>query len=473
MASLSSRSIMMKGAYTVAQEKRKTRDGRYVLRPGEYERTKKKGFEFKYRDEYGHQHTIGAMTIQELREKERIIKRDKDDGISTSKQRKTLNDFYALWKHQSRGLKANTYANYTWMYDTFISQTLGRMKVRDLKESDVTEFYNDLMDKGISVNTLDSIQTILHQVVGIAFRDDAVRRNVTDNALKKIKSQNPREKKKALTPEELTRFRTVIADTVWYPIFTVMSWTGMRCGEVCGLMWEDIDYAQKVIHVKRTLVYYKDTDAGTMLKTLNTTKTPASFRDLPLNDHIIEALKYQKEHCPACTETVDGQGGFIFGTRFHGTQHQGTLNKALRRIIKEANGQKGADVMIPYFSCHTLRRTYATNLARAGVSIPVTMALMGHTDYETTVSVYTDVQKDMKAKGDAQLQAWLAGEIVTEGAEQKEEFQELRTMANHAMSPLIDKQRELERLGVRGPMTKEQLEGMFKVFRTSSEQSEQ
>ena len=85
MASLSSRSIMMKGAYTVAQEKRKTRDGRYVLRPGEYERTKKKGFEFKYRDEYGHQHTIGAMTIQELREKERIIRRDKDDGISTCK----------------------------------------------------------------------------------------------------------------------------------------------------------------------------------------------------------------------------------------------------------------------------------------------------------------------------------------------------------------------------------------------------
>lgn len=430
----------------MAKETRKTRDGRYVLRPGEYERTKKKGFDFKYRDEFGHQHTIGAMTLKELREKELTVQRDRMDGISTGKQRQTLNDFYALWKHQSRGLKANTFSNYCWMYDTFVSQTLGRQKVKDTKESDVTEFYNDLLDKGIAVNTIDSIQTVLHQVFDMALRDDTVRRNVSDNALKKLKQMHPREKKKALTPEELARFRTVIAGTVWYPVFEVMSWTGMRVGEITGLTWDDIDYKSGVIHVQRTLVYYKDNDTGRMERRINSTKTPASFRDLPLNAHIIKALEYQREKCPKCIETIDGVSGFVFATRFKATQHQGTLNKAIRRIVKEANGQKDADVMIPYFSCHTLRRTYATNLARAGVSIPVTMSLMGHTDCETTVSDYTDVQADMKAKGDAQLQAWLMGQNVGTGSEH-DEYEELRKMAEDVARVIGKARKELQETG--------------------------
>lgn len=413
-------------------EKRMTRDGRYVLRHGEYERTKKAGFEYKYRDEFGHQHTLGAMTLKELREKEKTVTKDKLDGISTNKQRQTLNDFYSLWKHQKRGLKANTFSNYVWMYETFVSQTLGKMKVMDIKESDIVEFYNVLYDKGLAVSTLDNIQTVLHQVFQLAVRDDAVRRNVSDEALKELKKANPREKKKALTPDELKRFRDVIADTVWYPVFTVMSWTGMRVGEISGLVWDDIDYDAGVIHIQRTLVYYKDQNTGKMERRLNTTKTPASFRDVPLNQHIIDALKYQREKCPKCEVTVDGLSGFIFSNRFNDTTGQHTLNRALRRIIKEANSQKDAPLMLPDFSCHTLRRTHATNLARAGVNQAVTMALMGHTDIATTISVYTDVQRDMAAAGDEQLRAWLNGQNVATGT-QHDEYEELRRMADDAV----------------------------------------
>ena len=428
-------------------EKRMTKDGRYVLRPGEYERTKKKGFEFKYRDEFGHQHTLGAMTLQELREKERNVRRSKDDGISTGNVRTTLNDFYRLWKNQSRTLKPNTFSNYCWMYETFVSQTLGKKRIQEIKDSDITDFYNKLLDNGIAVNTMDSVQTILHQVFDVAVKDDVIRRNPSDEALKKLKKAYPREKKKALTPEELSRFRTVIADTVWYPVFEVMSWTGMRCGEICGLRWEDIDYDENVIHIKRTLVYYKDQVTGQMERRLNTTKTPASFRDVPLNTHIIKALEYQKEKCPACTSVIDGVDGFIFATRFHGTQHQGTLNKAIRRIVKEANGQKDAETLIPYFSCHTLRRTYATNLARAGVHVAITMALMGHTDMETTINIYTDVQKDMAAKGDAVLQAWLNGKNIAEKEETRNEFKELRQMALDIIKTTDILKNDMERTG--------------------------
>ena len=414
----------------MAKETRKTRDGRYVLRAGEYERKDKKGFDYIWRDKYGHQHKIGALTLQELRQREKEVERDKLDGLHTSRKRTTVNDFYDVWKANKTGLKQNTYSNYVWMYETFVSQTLGKRRIAEVKESDIAAFYKDLFEKGIAVNTLDNIQTVLHQVFHTAFKDDAIRRNVTDDALKELKRANPTEKKKALTPEELNRFRDVIADSVWYPVFTVMSWTGMRVGEVAGLTWDDIDYKENIIHVKRTLVYYKDQDSGKMERRLNTTKTPASFRELPLNEHIIKALQYQKEKCLPCTASVDGVSGFIFSTRFKDTQSQQTLNRAIKRIVKDANSEKDASVLLPDFSCHTLRHTYATNLARAGVNQAIAMYLMGHTDISTTVEVYTDVQKDMAAKGDVQLRAWLSGKSVAETASQRSEYDELRNMAS-------------------------------------------
>jgi len=415
-------------------KERRTADNRYVLRPNEYERSDRKGFTFHWRDKYGHQHKISALTLKELRQREKEIQRDELDGLHATKQRNTLNDFYDVWKKNKRGLKQNTYSNYVWMYDTFVSQTLGKKQIKDIKQSDVVSFYNDLYDKGIAVNTLDNIQTVLHQVFQVAVQDDAIRRNITDGVLKELKSANPRPKKKALTPEELQRFRECIADSVWYPVFTVMSWTGMRVGEVSGLRWDDIDYENNVIHVQRTLVYYKDQDSGKMERRLNTTKTPASFRDLPLNDHIRAALEYQKENCLPCTATIDGVDGFIFSTRFKDTQSQQTLNRAIKRIVKEANSEKDASVLLPDFSCHTLRHTYATNLARAGVNQAVAMYLMGHTDISTTVEVYTDVQKDMASKGDAQLQAWMAGQSVESTPAEHAEYDEMRKIALELIS---------------------------------------
>lgn len=74
------------------------------------------------------------------------------------------------------------------------------------------------------------------------------------------------------------------------------------------------------------------------------------------------------------------------------------------------------------------------------------MSLMGHTDCETTVSDYTDVQADMKAKGDAQLQAWLMGQNVGTGSEH-DEYEELRKMAEDVARVIGKARKELQETG--------------------------
>ena len=73
--------------------------------------------------------------------------------------------------------------------------------------------------------------------------------------------------------------------------------------------------------------------------------------------------------------------------------------KAIRRIIRDCNGEiiegdANASILLPRFSCHSLRHTFATRMCEKGVNIKVIQDVMGHTDISTTMNVYTDVTKE-------------------------------------------------------------------------------
>lgn len=104
-----------------------------------------------------------------------------------------------------------------------------------------------------------------------------------------------------------------------------------------------------------------------------------------------------------CEVTIDGYTDFIFINRFGQAQHQATLNKAIRRIIRDCNDEQflrsdEPDVLLPHFSCHSLRHTFTTRMCEAGVNIKVIQDALGHSDISTTLNIYADVTKEMKAE---------------------------------------------------------------------------
>lgn len=104
-----------------------------------------------------------------------------------------------------------------------------------------------------------------------------------------------------------------------------------------------------------------------------------------------------------CKVSIDGYTDFIFVNRFGATQHQGTLNKAIRRIIRDCNdeqlmkGEKNP-ILLPKFSCHNLRHTFTTRLIEQNVNIKVVQDVLGHQDAQTTLNIYADVTKELKQK---------------------------------------------------------------------------
>ena len=189
----------------------------------------------------------------------------------------------------------------------------------------------------------------------------------------------------------------------WYPIFTVLLGTGMRVGEATGLRWSDIDFDEGIIDVNHTLVYYNHETNGCYFN-VHTPKTKAGERKIPMLAYVKEAFleekRYQEQNNIRCTSNIDGYTDFIFVNRFGGVQHQGTLNKALRRIIRDCNDEilnknPSAEILLPRFSCHSLRHTFTTRLVEAGVNIKVVQEVLGHKDVSTTLDIYTDVTKEL------------------------------------------------------------------------------
>lgn len=62
------------------------------------------------------------------------------------------------------------------------------------------------------------------------------------------------------------------------------------------------------------------------------------------------------------------------------------------QFLKDEN----AKVLLPHFSCHSLRHTFTTRMCEAGVNVKVIQDTLGHKDISTTLNIYTDVTKELR-----------------------------------------------------------------------------
>ncbi len=292
------------------KEKRQTTvrfDSHHVrLRTGEVQR-KTGSYMYRWTDKLGKRNTIYAATLEDLREQEEQILVDQHDGIKANIKNVTVNDVYELWCQLKRGIKDSTMKNYIYMYELFVKPTFGKKKLVQVKKSDVRRFYNQLIDdKVLKPSTVDVIHNIVHQVFQIAVDDDMIRSNPAANMLREIKMVHGSEieKRKALTLEQEELFLGYLARTPkyqhWYPVFYIMANTGMRVGEITGLRWCDVDMENGIISVNHTLVYYNHRDEKGCYFSINTPKTKAGIREIPMTKGVKQAFLMEKEFQEEC-----------------------------------------------------------------------------------------------------------------------------------------------------------------------------
>ncbi len=396
--------------------KRKDSSGR-VLKENE---TQKSDGSYIYRwREDGVRRAVGATTLDELRQKEKAIRATIDKGLNVLNDNITLNNVYEIWKDVKRGLKENTFANYQYMYEHFVYPIFGRKKLKDIKRTTVRAFYNSLSEnQGLGIDSIDSIHTVVHQVLDLAVLDEYLSYNPSDNALKELKRAIGNKKRRfALSREAEKAFMDYVNINpeceAWRPVFTVLDEQGLRIGEACGLQWSSVDFENRKITIRDNLVYFKSKQKGCAYA-LNTTKTESGIRVLPMTKNTEKQLRKLKEVRDQLgirsSLTVDGKNDFVFLNRFGRPLNQGTVNKAIRRITKKANMElidKGKKPIIPYFTTHVFRHTFVTRCCEARMEIKVIQYLAGHKDIKTTLDIYAEVTKEGLEEGSKEFEKYM------------------------------------------------------------------
>ena len=248
----------------------------------------------------------------------------------------------------------------------------------------------------------------------MAVDDDFIRSNPSNNVIKEIKQAHgiKMERRRALTLPEQKLFLAYLsqnnANSHWYPIFAFWLGTGLRVGEATGLRWCDVDLDEGFVDINHTLVYYAHSIPGYKegcYYAINTTKTQSSVRQVPLMDFAKYALEqeklYQEGVGLSCNVTIDDYTDFVFLNKNGSVHNESSLNWALKRIIRDCNTEEFEKsemppVLLPNFSCHTLRHTFTTRMVEAGINIKVIQDALCHSDISTTMNIYADATKELK-----------------------------------------------------------------------------
>lgn len=164
---------------------------------------------------------------------------------------------------------------------------------------------------------------------------------------------------------------------------------GMRIGELLAIKSDNINYEDKTLDIDGTINWVTDKETGAF-GVKETTKTSKSYRTIGLTTQSINLLKTlileNKKENQWNEEFIDR--GYVFTNTAGGPID---LNK-INSIIKEAAEISSIKKRV---TTHTLRHTHISTLAQLGINLKAIQERVGHSDYKTTLEIYTHVTDQM------------------------------------------------------------------------------
>nr|WP_285842948.1 site-specific integrase [Rummeliibacillus stabekisii] len=274
-----------------------------------------------------------------------------------------------------------------------------QLKLKDITRKGYQDTLNHLKERGYSDSTRGGIHRTGRMIFRKALELELIKKDPTEFAyLKKdkktIEQLEEEEIPKYLEKEELALLLKTAKEQgleLDYLIFLILSYTGIRVGELVALKWKDIDFINQTISITKT--YYNPNN--TVQFQLVTPKTKQSRRKVVVDEVVIDALKQHKEN----QEKIIKQLGDAYTNQhfiFAKTERQPgypivvkIVQLRMARLLKLAN-------LNTELTPHSLRHTHTSLLAEAGVALEQIMDRLGHSDDQITKNVYLHVTKEMK-----------------------------------------------------------------------------
>lgn len=306
----------------------------------------------------------------------------------------TVSDFLNKWLHDYVEIKLapRTQIRYKEIINNYIIPEFGHMKLRDLRPIHIQDYYSKLIKK-LSPSTVLYHHRVIHKALEQAVKWQYLAHNPADNVEPPTPDKN---EFKVLSAEQLDKLLHYLKQqnhVLYIPVFLAIM-TGMRRGEICGLQWQNVNFDNGTIQVKRQLQRIN----GELV--LRETKTAGSRRPISLDDFSVAVLKEHRKK--------QKENRIFFGSEYHienlnfvCTWPDGRLidpdyiSHAFPKVLKELD--------LPQVRFHDLRHTSATMLLEAGIHPKIVSERLGHTDIRITLNTYSHALPDMQKEAAEKL----------------------------------------------------------------------
>ena len=302
-------------------------------------------------------------------------------GLDVIKAEKyTLGQWMDIWFENYAKIKVrpSSHQTYRGYIDNHIKPNIGKIPLNQLSSLELQKFYKKLLGsgrvkrlesqkqpKGLSAKTVRNINQVISSALDLAKEQKLISSNPTDScALPKVEHKEMQ----TIPAEDLAKFLREARASGVYEMYYIELATGLRRGELLGLKWSDIDFANRVIRVQRQVSRINGEIVEAPLKTKN------SYRNISISDDTAEVLKAQKEK-------VNSE--YVFPSPNGGPISPDSVNHMLHRVLERAG--------LPKVRFHDLRHTFATIALQNGVDIKTVSGMLGHYSAGFTLDTYAHV----------------------------------------------------------------------------------
>jgi integrase len=298
----------------------------------------------------------------------------------------TISEFLEDWlviKKQSIRLK--THQDYHRLVHKYILPAFGQQLLEQFSNGQLSRFYMRLGEEGLGSRTVRYIHSILKVAFKDAIAQGLLETNPTQGAIL------PRWKKKEmqiLDEGQIPQFLHTARLSPYYGIYHFAIATGMRMGEILGLKWQDVDWTNATLFIRRQA--QRVNGHGVMFQE---PKTRAGIRKIKIQSASLEELKRQQKRNERARHRV-GERWQEMDLIFPSNIGTPVVSSNLRRNFKVNLKRAG----LPNIRFHDLRHTAATMMINHEVPIIVVSQILGHSKPSVTLDIYSHCSVSMQTQ---------------------------------------------------------------------------
>jgi len=359
-----------------------------------------------YYDNLGkrHKEAVGTNEHDAYRELAKKIEEIDTGSYDPLPKTETFKAFAERWLKGKIGIKGATRVSYQGILDNHLVPYFGKGRIIELRRKNIQEFVRSKIDDGsLSPKTMENVLRVLHQILDDAEVEGLIMRNpylkierprrerpVVDylrtheipvflEAARTLKE--PKEKTTRLPLRSDKKKEKPKCETTIHTLFYMAIFSGMRRGELLGLKWEDVDWVNSKIHVRRSL--YKGA--------FQSPKSEYSKRVIDMGPRLTETLKAHRKKQNETRLKVgadwmnhglvfcQNDGNVLDGDNLYHRDFKAILKKAGLRSIR----------------IHDLRHTHAAILISAGHNLKYIQNQMGHSSIQVTMDLYGHIMPEV------------------------------------------------------------------------------